>query len=177
MSSVAYKTRRQIQTRGLQRGAVLIVSLLMLLVMTLIGVTGVQVTSLEEKMAGNTRDRNLAFQSAEAALRAAESVIAAQVEANTLGTFESSFSTNAPYFQAGTTLSADLLKGDDDSLWASAAAYAGSLENVSEAPRYVIQRLTAADPKQHFFRITARAKGGSTNAIVVLQSLYEVDEP
>ena len=60
---------------GTQQGAVLIISLIILLLMTLIGTTGMQVTSLEEKMAGNMRDRNLAFQAAESALSAAETYL------------------------------------------------------------------------------------------------------
>jgi type IV pilus assembly protein PilX len=55
-----------------QSGVVLVISLVMLLLLTLIGVTSVQTTSLEEKMAGNMRDQNIAFQAAEAALRDAE---------------------------------------------------------------------------------------------------------
>ncbi len=55
-----------------QSGVVLIISLIMLLALTLIGVTSSSVTSLEEKMAANTKDINLAFQAAEAALRFAE---------------------------------------------------------------------------------------------------------
>jgi type IV pilus assembly protein PilX len=55
-----------------QKGAVLIVSIIVLLVLTLISVTAMQTTSLEEKMAGNMRNKNLAFQAAEAALRAGE---------------------------------------------------------------------------------------------------------
>lgn len=55
-----------------QSGAVLVISLIMLLLLTLIGASSMQTTSLEEKMAGNLRDRNLAFQVAESALRDAE---------------------------------------------------------------------------------------------------------
>lgn len=55
-----------------QSGAVLIISLIMLLLLTLIGTSSMQTTSLEEKMAGNFRDRNLAFQAAESAIRDAE---------------------------------------------------------------------------------------------------------
>jgi type IV pilus assembly protein PilX len=51
-----------------QRGAALVVSLIILLLMTIIGVSSMQTTTLEERMAGNLRDQNLAFQSAEAAL-------------------------------------------------------------------------------------------------------------
>lgn len=58
-----------------QSGAILVVSLIMLLLLTLIGVAGTQVTGLEEKMAHNSRDQNLSFQAAEAALRGAEKKI------------------------------------------------------------------------------------------------------
>lgn len=60
-----------------QRGVVLAVSLIMLLVITLLGVTAMQSTLLQERMAGNVREVNLAFQAAEAALRDGEKVLAA----------------------------------------------------------------------------------------------------
>ncbi len=55
-----------------QRGAALIVSLIILLVMTLIGVTSMQTTIMQEKMAGNSRDLSMAFQAAEGAARTGE---------------------------------------------------------------------------------------------------------
>ncbi|NOS73875.1 MAG: hypothetical protein HOP36_04915, partial [Methyloglobulus sp.] len=55
-----------------QSGVVLIISLIMLLLLTLVGLTGMQNIGLEEKMAGNMRDSNLAFQAAESALVAGE---------------------------------------------------------------------------------------------------------
>jgi len=55
-----------------QKGAVLVISLLMLLVLTLLGINSMSSSSLEEKMAHATLDRNVALQSAEAALREAE---------------------------------------------------------------------------------------------------------
>jgi type IV pilus assembly protein PilX len=58
-----------------QHGAALIVALLILLVLTVLGVTSLQTSSLDEKMAGNSWDQNTAFQSAEAALRDAEARI------------------------------------------------------------------------------------------------------
>lgn len=62
-----------------QQGAVLVVSLLILLIMTIIGVTTMQTTSLEEKMAGNLLEQRLAFQTAETALRVAEGQLDALV--------------------------------------------------------------------------------------------------
>lgn len=55
-----------------QRGAVLIVSLIFLLLLTLIGTTAMRTTTLQERMAGNTRDTNLSLQAAEAGLRAGQ---------------------------------------------------------------------------------------------------------
>jgi Tfp pilus assembly protein PilX len=60
-----------------QTGVVLVISLILLLALTLIGVTGSNVTGLEEKMAGNNKDVNLAFQAAESALRFAEANLSA----------------------------------------------------------------------------------------------------
>lgn len=55
-----------------QRGAVLIISLIFLLVLTLIGVSAMQGTTMQERMSANMQDRNVAFQASEAALRAGE---------------------------------------------------------------------------------------------------------
>jgi type IV pilus assembly protein PilX len=55
-----------------QRGAVLIVSLLILLVLTVVGISSSRTTTLEEKMAGNMRDKDVSFQAAEAAIREGE---------------------------------------------------------------------------------------------------------
>ncbi|NJD05836.1 MAG: hypothetical protein FIA97_04980 [Methylococcaceae bacterium] len=157
----------------------------MLLVMTLIGITGVQVTSLEEKMAGNSRDRNLAFQAAEAALRAAEGSIAMAVQNKQLSTFEAQF-TGHPYYPKCTStpgcssVPSNLLSGDNfegNTNWDHAVGYTGSLSGVSSVPHYVVEWLVSNDPKQHFYRITARGVGGSANAVVVLQSVYQVSEP
>ena len=55
-----------------QSGAILVVSLLLLLVLTVLGLTAMQTTRMEERMSGNTRDRDVAFQGAEAGLREGE---------------------------------------------------------------------------------------------------------
>lgn len=55
-----------------QQGSALVISLLMLLVMTLLGVTAMMTSRLQEKMAINARQYNLAFQASESALRTGE---------------------------------------------------------------------------------------------------------
>jgi type IV pilus assembly protein PilX len=59
-----------------QRGMALIISLLILVSLTLLGLGAIQNTSLEERMAGNRRAENIALQGAEAGLRAAEAWLA-----------------------------------------------------------------------------------------------------
>jgi Tfp pilus assembly protein PilX len=58
-----------------QSGAALVVGLVLLVVITLVGVGAMQNTTLQEKMAGNLRDSNLAFQASEVALRDCEAVL------------------------------------------------------------------------------------------------------
>lgn len=55
-----------------QRGATLVVVLILLLVMTLLGLASLRGTVLEERMSANLLDRSLGFQVAESALREAE---------------------------------------------------------------------------------------------------------
>jgi type IV pilus assembly protein PilX len=62
-----------------QRGAALVVALVLLMIMTLMGVAGMRAATLELQMAGNYQFAQLAFQ-------AAESAIKAEIEAGGLST-------------------------------------------------------------------------------------------
>lgn len=53
-----------------QKGAALIVSLIVLLVLTLIGVAGMNTSVMQERMAANSQNANRAFQAAESTVRA-----------------------------------------------------------------------------------------------------------
>lgn len=61
-----------------QRGVTLIVGLMIVLLMGILSLAAIRGSGLQESMAGNMRDRNLAFQTAESALREGESVILAK---------------------------------------------------------------------------------------------------
>jgi type IV pilus assembly protein PilX len=65
-----------------QQGAALFVGLILLILMALIGLAAMQSTLLQERMAGNFRLVNLAFQNAEEAVRVAEGRIQADANAN-----------------------------------------------------------------------------------------------
>lgn len=58
-----------------QTGVALFMSLIMLLIITVLGLSSVQTTTLQERMARNARDSNLAFLAAESALKDAEAMI------------------------------------------------------------------------------------------------------
>ena len=63
--------------RGRQQGMVLLVALVMLLLITMIGVSSMQNATMQEKMANSAQTRNTTFQAAEAALRVGENAVAA----------------------------------------------------------------------------------------------------
>jgi type IV pilus assembly protein PilX len=58
-----------------QHGSVLIISLLILLVMTIIGISAMSSSTMEEKMAASDRNQKAVFQNAESSLKAAESAL------------------------------------------------------------------------------------------------------
>lgn len=71
-----------------QRGAILVIALFMLLLLTIIGLSSMRGTALQESMAGNMRDSSLALQAAEAALRQGEGVVTEKFINNTLSTLD-----------------------------------------------------------------------------------------
>ncbi len=159
-----------------QQGVILAIGLIILLLMTLIGISGMQSTTLQEKMTGNFKDRNLAFQSSEAALRDAEQYLRTTL---TIPPFNS---TNGLY-QPGSN-GVDVWTTVDWSDASGSVQYSSTIPDVSSQPRYIIEELPAvSDPKgsleagvtlpARFFRSTSRAVGGTDTAVVILQSVYK----
>lgn len=72
---------KQLVTRARQGGAVLVVGLIFLAVLSLLGVAAHSIGTQEERMSGNTRERVRAFQGAEASLRDCESLLQFDVAA------------------------------------------------------------------------------------------------
>lgn len=167
-----------------QQGAALVVSLIFLFVMTIIGIMGMQVTSLEEKMAGNMRDRNLAFQAAESAARSAETYLTAAILPAfkcTLGLYRAD-DINCDGTKDTTTRVWDAVN------WSTNAVVSyvdgDKLANVGAVPAYIIEELppvpdaggsleAAVAKDTNFYRVTARGMGGSTTTVVIVQSTYK----
>lgn len=74
-ATVVRNPRGQRSNRASQRGVALVVALILLLVITLVGLAAVRGTILQQKMASNMLDRQVAFQNAEAAMRVAATTI------------------------------------------------------------------------------------------------------
>lgn len=75
MDSQRLRMRNTMQCPSAQSGAVLVVALILLLVLTFIGVSTMESTGMEMKMANQNRERLIAMQAAEAGLREAETYI------------------------------------------------------------------------------------------------------
>jgi type IV pilus assembly protein PilX len=132
-----------------QSGAVLIISLVILLLLTLIGASSIQTSNLEEKMAGNLRDRDFAFQAAESALIDAETKV-----------------TLCVVISACSISTADVIK---DSFWTTIPK--GSQNNIQ-----CIEQSPDC-PSSGYSIFTVRATGGSTNTVVILQTIYSLVSP
>lgn len=173
-----------------QQGAALAVSLIMLLVLTMVGITGMQTTTMEEKMAGNGRDYNLAFQAAEAALRNAEVYVESLVTAtdfdpaNSHDGLVSESEEDPDYFNGGVWDPA----GPIGTNYPNRPVTVSSL--YKQQPQYIVKYVAENDPDSNarlnvggygeklagaqvtVFRITARGTGGTNNSQVLLQSHY-----
>lgn len=69
---INFEQASRVKLPGRQQGAILVISMVLLLVLTLLGVSSMDTTGLEMKMASNNRDRQVALQAAEAGLITAE---------------------------------------------------------------------------------------------------------
>ena len=171
-----------------QRGIALFISLVLLLVMTIAGVSAVQTTSLEERMARNTHDSLLAFQAAESALREAEDWIIANV--NSTAQFSDAgvngLWTTMPYDEADQRWEEDVwADGSAQSIPVVEEVGAGVL---ASQPRFIVEWVATVQRDENpnllgssysavfdrieIFRITSRGVGGTANARVMLQGTF-----
>jgi type IV pilus assembly protein PilX len=142
-----------------QRGAVLIVSLLILLIMTMIGVSSLQSSATEEKMASNSRDRSVGFQSAEAALREAEGFLEDLV---TTGSFDD---TDGLY--SGLDTAPD---GRDSTTWTTTGDFrTATPPGGSAGAQYFITRTGTVQDKKSLIIGASGGPGGTKNEITIFQ--------
>jgi type IV pilus assembly protein PilX len=181
-----------------QAGAVLIVALSLLVILTILGISVMESSVIEEKMAGNNLDYNLAFQSAESALRAGENWISQRNQRPV--------TTNIP--APGVVLALNAIRTPGAAAWWQDATKNNSwwIDDVApkvnifdpidppgvdpdsmedelfRLPRFAIEEYDivcdgainnpSASSCKVIYRITARGWGKSPSSTVLLQSLY-----
>lgn len=161
-----------------QSGVALITSLILLVIMTLLGLAAIRGITQEERMAGHSYARSLAFQATESALRQAEALVESSSKAipapgcNVVGGL----------MLCATPAAADTPRWQDASFasWQSLSAVGSG--TLAVTPQYFVEYLgntfacrpgdssSTNDCKR--YRITARSSG---QAVVMLQSLYATD--
>ncbi len=167
-----------------QRGSILIISLMILVVLTMIGVSSMSTSSLQERMAGNFRDRQIAFQAAEMTLAYAEDF--ANNNINSASIFND---TNGYYSQYNGPTSFNAF----DSTWwtgTNCQVLPTTIDQVRTQPCYTIEYRGDIGEEEGTsinlsgygestgggqisnFRVTVRATGLSDNTLVILQSNY-----
>lgn len=133
------------------------IGLIILVVLTLIGVQAMRTNIVQERMAGNMRERNVAFQAAEAALRVGEA--------------NGPFATNNPALANpatwdGTGSTGSIPGFDDDGVAGPPVFQVGP-------PQYVRVGLTLPPEFRYIYPVTARGLGGQATSVVVVQSAFE----
>lgn len=178
-----------------ERGAILFLALILLLVMTTLILASVRGTVMQERMASNLYDRSLAFQAAEAALREGERWVLENPPKPAPGTCDSDGNCGRPD-------PAEAPVWEDDDIWKDAHGvddghgHVIQIGDLPVPPQFIVELLadnmpevnlcesTAIDPDAPCYagpeglryRITARS-GETGRAVVMLQSIYAVPKP
>ncbi len=147
---------------GKQTGSALIISLVILIVMTVIGLTAMSSSTLQERMAGNSRDMTLSFQSTEAALRGGETWLLAN---------------NPP---------PGAYKLDNPAAWdggGEMGSETGFSPPLADDPRYHVGEPqlvfdsimvgSGSTPPREFYPVTARGVGGADTTVTIIRSMFE----
>jgi type IV pilus assembly protein PilX len=165
-------SRPHTRPRTGQRGATLIVALVFLTILSLLGATVAGNNVLQERMAGNTRNHDLAFQAAEACIQAAKADIG-----------DAGFDPDAiPAFMPATPNTADEWRN-----WptANVSTLAVTPGGVCAAPQYYIEKMPDDSTGNQYFRVTTLGVGGGSgtdiadciengSAIVILQAMFRI---
>ena len=165
-----------------QRGAALFISLMFLIILTLLGISAANVGIMQERMAGNVRETNEAFQLAEATLREIEQRLVEVGEGgsgglgeipvwaealDTLGIdrFDCTLSQagSIPWDSAPTTGNDYYIVELTDSITASGEVFGSACRPLNETTTAGLSR---------YYLVVVRAEGPAGTGEVVLQSIF-----
>jgi type IV pilus assembly protein PilX len=170
-----------------QRGASLVVALMFLLALTILGLVTVRSSTVQERMAGNDRDRAIAFEAAEAALRDAERDILANLTAGSPFDAACTSGLCLPSATATPTWNAVSWNGATSRVYGASSGAGDYPLDVAQPPRYIIELLPdipsgagntlvagarSSTTGGTGYRITARGWGRRDTTQVMLQSVF-----
>jgi len=175
-----------------QTGAVLITSIVLLIIFTMLGVATMRTNITDITVQDGIKNRNNAFQCAEAALRSGETWLgdlsgpAYAVDANPTQSGSEVWEANLTAIR-NPSLQLDSLWADDTKTWSYGTDLMNANANIGckTDPRYFIETLGAvssasdsldyesmAKGKSAMYRVTSYSTGMDDNATVVLQTTY-----
>ena len=169
-----------------QNGVVMFVALILLLILSLLGVTAARMQTVEERMARNDNNREIAAQAAEAALRAAE----VGLETGTIptpfpgnnGMYTPDLAQGSPLIGMNWTVATNTLSYLSPLVTGPALL---SLPLVSQNPKIVVEQMittaisgedasvvsgTSPSPI-YVFRVTAQGVGADNSSTTMLQTI------
>jgi type IV pilus assembly protein PilX len=166
---------------GTQRGVSLIVALVMLIVLTLIGVSSMNTAIVELKMAGSSQQQGIALNRANELLRVGEDRVAAIVTDPIAFDFAAS---DDGYYTKADNIDVHNIHWDDqglDSVQGASAdeVYIAEYLGPEEIPGESMKEGTdgrVIGGAVHTFRITSRAAAGKS-ALRLVQSIYVTTSP
>ena len=180
MTTIPASSFRKI-SRAQQRGVALMVVLILLVLMTLLALVSLRGTLMQERMSSNQYDRGLAFQSAEAALREAESVATGLTKVDPGckdGVCDTPAPTDTPRWLDTANWPANSKETSDTNLGTLAVKsryiieYMGEFAGKTCTTSGDVSETTCSD-QEKIYRITARSSAAD-RADVTLQSNFAV---
>lgn len=172
-----------------QAGTVLVFSLLVMLALTIIGVSGIGTSVVEEKMVGGMRDRNNAFQAAEAALKRGQQFFTPLVGTAAFNGTNGQYGVHDadPDVWDINTWTLQNSKSYLDPILT--VANPSPVPNVYAQPRYILKYMGDAQinhrsmtiggygeqrdgNKVSNFRVTARGVGSDSGSVVILEAYF-----
>lgn len=162
-----------------QQGVILITGLILLMVITLIGITSMHSVVLSEKMTANMRDTEVSFQATESALSDGEQWLMQQT-AKPAGV---SACTSAPCEVWENDVLANIWISSDSWWQTNARPFSSTIYGVSTQPYFIIEEFgffpyelspdaRAKGLGYHYYRVTARGNGQTNTTRTIIESIY-----
>ncbi len=175
-----------------QKGITLAISLMLLFLITLIGVSSIRTTHMQEKMSHHTQDKMISFQAAETALIGAETLLAGleqEVIPTDLGGCPNATVNGSDFCIVQYTN--DLLPEETTDAWWTSNGSTHSIDyptsvksqhQVNSQPLYYIEYLhfvpdniaigKSAQSGNYFYRVFSRGKGATSNSTTILETTF-----